>query len=206
MSTDPTPTLAYLEERVRAGDTTITAQDLAQAREAEHLAGLRREADERAQTAADEAAHAAAVEKLREDHAKLQDGQSAAARKAYAELVRASAKLIDELAKFEPKRRSVSDRAMDLGVPIQCDEAARIPAQPTSAYLKHAIDEASGKYWATGNGAAPHALHSDDVVAEYEVRRQEALDAQAAREAAAAGRTETMVELGYGKYARRVDA
>ncbi|MBR7191914.1 hypothetical protein [Gordonia sp. SCSIO 19800] len=205
MTTDPTPTLAELEERVRGGDTTITAQQLAEARESEHLASLRQDAENRAQAAAQAEEHRAAVTQLHKDYAKLQGELAKPARKAYADLVAAAKKLHDTLAEFEPKRRAVVGQAMTLGVVAQCEDLFRIPAQSADTYLRHAANEASGAYWATGNGATPHALHSDDVVAEYEIRRQEALDAQAEREATAMANAETTIDHGWGNYTRRVE-
>ena len=201
-TTDPTPTLAELEERVRDGDTTITAQQLAEAREAGHLASLRRDAANRAQQAAQAAEHKAAVEQLTKDYAALQDADSAPARKAYADLVRATSKLLAALTDFEPKRRAVMDKALELGVAVQCEDMFRIPAQTPVTYMKHAADEATGMYWATGNGATPHALHGDAVIADYEARQQHAREAQAEREAAAMANAETVVDRGWANYTR----
>ncbi len=207
MTTEPTttPTLAHLEERVRAGDTSITAQQLAEAREADHLASLRQEAEERAHVAAQAEQHEAAVKQLRKDYAELQSTESAPARKAYADLVRASKKLNDVLVDFETKRRAVMDKAIELGVAVQCEDMFRIPAHTPEVYMKHAAGEATGKYWATGNGAAPHGLHSDEVIAKHEERQQRIREAQAEREAKFMENTETMVELGFGNYARRIE-
>lgn len=204
MTTEPTttPTLAQLEERVRAGDTSITAQQLAEAREADHLASLRQEADERAQAATQAAEHKAAVEQLAKDYAELQDADSAPAREAYADLVQSSKTLLDRLAEFDTKRRAVTDKAMELGVALQCHDQFRIPSQPAGAYLKHAADEASGRYWATGNGASPHALHSNKLVAKYEEDQRLAREAEERNQALIEAQSQRTIELGYGKYAR----
>ncbi|MDJ0027469.1 hypothetical protein QM583_10230 [Gordonia alkanivorans] len=203
MTTDPTPTLAELEERVRGGDTTITAQDLADAAQADRLASLQQEAAARAQAAEDARNYETAVEQLHKDYAKLQGEDSAAARKAYAEVVAATAKLKAAIESFAEVRTDVRDRASELGVPLQFEDMFRIVGHSPDTYAKFAIREGQGEY--LGGRGNPHALHSDEQFTEYEERLQEQFRAEEARRAKELENSETMVELGFNNYARRVD-
>jgi len=203
MTTDPTPTLAELEERVRGGDTTVTAQQLADAAQADRLAALQQEATQRAQDAEDARSHKAAVDQLHADYAKLQGKDSAAARKAYTNLVAAMAELHAALDEFSAKRVAIRDRASELGVPLQFADWLRIPEYSADTYINHAAREARGEYWPLGN--SPHGLHTDKQVAEYEERQQEMFRLEEERRAKAMENAETMVELGYGNYTRRVE-
>ena len=60
-------TAAELEDAVRDGDTTVTAEDLRAARDRDHLAGLHATADERRAAADAAAAREKAIDKLADD-------------------------------------------------------------------------------------------------------------------------------------------
>lgn len=203
MTTDPStpPTLAELEERVRNGDTTITAADLAQAREAENLASLHQEAARRAQEATDAREYEAAVEQVTADYEKLRGDGSSKVRTAYAKAVTAIANLTDALNEITDKRDALRDRANILGVlGGQFQDLFRVPALPTDTYLQVAIREARGEYLG-GHGNA-HALHSDKQVAEHEERQRKLLEAEAEREAKFLENAEVVQDLGWGNYRR----
>lgn len=113
--TTSTTTADELEERVRNGDTTITAKTIAAARAGEEHALLLAEADRRAAGQAAEAEHAAAVAQLRTDIAAVEDTTDA--QRSYASAaVAALNDLVDALQARADTVRELGARARALGI------------------------------------------------------------------------------------------
>lgn len=170
MTTSDRLTLADLEDRVRNGDTTVTAEDLAKAREADHLESLRREAAVRAHTAAQQQAHEAALAQLWADFEEFSTAGSEPARRAYAKAVSALAELRAETNVLNKKRAELLSRSNELGVDLPF-ALERVFNRSPQWFVDMAVREAQGEPY--GGRTSPHALHSDKQVAEFHKQQEE---------------------------------
>jgi hypothetical protein len=187
-TTDPHQHLADLQARIAAGDTKITAAQLADARAAAELAELQTVSAER--RAADQAA--AEREELQQQFRADLDTQLAHiddVRTAYSEAVTALASLNDSIRTWQHHRGQLTQRGHALGL---ADEAtATLPDLSTRDWVTVANDEAHGKFdpaprrkiqvgtiSSSSTSAHPHVLHDANARARIE---QHNYDTEAAR-------------------------
>ncbi|WAC54264.1 hypothetical protein [Gordonia sp. SL306] len=218
---DPQPPLAELEDRVRDGDTTITAADLAAAREAEHLASLHQVAENRAQERAQLDRDVSRAKKLRDGIDKLMTSDTVRARKAYAAAVAAVVELQAATTELAEKRNTIGGEINSLGLsPGGTGDMAAERQRRREDLHMNGVDlqlmdrriiglgtdyVALAQREAAGETLTPHALSSDEQVAEHRERQQRIADEQAAREAEFAKNHEVVVDHGLGNYIRRIE-
>jgi DNA repair exonuclease SbcCD ATPase subunit len=221
-TTDPTldaaQTYAELAERVRNGDTTITRQQLRDAKESEEFAELEAEAARRAQQAAqtqEQAARAAdlvaAIEQLQGADRQRAVKAYAAAVKALTELQDATAELVDKYGRARGELSSLGlgggdfgtvaaleQRHAELGVTrAQTSLDRRHIITPGVDYVEHARRDAAGKE------VRPHALWTDKRFADYDAAQQRLEEEREARRAEHEKNHEVVVDHGFGNYTRR---
>lgn len=197
MTTDQSTTIVELEERIRDGDTTITAQDLAEAQSRERFASLQAEAESRAQEHARAAEHDAAVQRVTADYERLQGADAKAARAAYAKAVSALDALRSAASDLGIQVREVRSRAAALGIlDGRFQDLYRVMGYSPDHYVEMAIKESSEPL------AYPHALHTDAQVAEAQERQQAKAEAEAARQARARENVDVVVDRGVDLYSR----
>lgn len=136
--TDARDQLAELEERVRDGDTSVTAAMLAKARDAAQFSALAEEADRR--KAASEA-EAARVERIRTIYASLTDGElrdrAAAVVAAFDAAIAATSRLAEVAATFDNTVAAAGRELAQLGeIPEDVPLVVRAPGYtaPTIAF------------------------------------------------------------------------
>lgn len=113
--TEDTRTHAELEEAVREGDTAITAEQLAVARERDRLAELEAEAAVRAEQQAEATAHQTAVDRLRADIDGM-PGNASQLQELADKATEALSALIAALQERELAVRALAMRAAQLGI------------------------------------------------------------------------------------------
>ncbi|MCX2965605.1 hypothetical protein [Gordonia aquimaris] len=199
-TTDPTldtaQTYAELAERVRNGDTTITRQQLREAKEAEEFAELEAEAARRAQQATQAAERESGIEQLNADFERFVGADSVPARKAYAKAVAALAELATAVDDLQAKRTDLQAQASALGVPLPYHN--RAINQGRDGYIQYAVTEASGK-----QQPHPHPLWSDKQFAEHDAAQQRIAEEQERRRGEHEKNHEIVVDHGFGNYTRR---
>lgn len=159
-------TVEELEERVRNGDTSITAAALAKARDAAHLAALQDVAAERSRLAEEAAGRHAEVERVRADVVRPFVQRRADLSAEYERAVAAVRNLEDSLASWRGEHPAVLEEAQAAGL------AAEVPEQlPPIGNLSTAIiRDATGSpmFFKVQGGLKrlqSHALHSPEYIA-----------------------------------------